>query len=56
LKNIQFWIISSELEQAVGRARLLRFEEGAVHLFSNFPVSQAVFREPEYDRGDTKKK
>jgi len=52
LKNVMFWIISSELEQAVGRARLLREAGGTVHLFSNFPVDQAVFREPEYEKGD----
>ena len=40
LRNIQFWMIESELEQAVGRARLLR-HSCVVHLFSNFPLSQA---------------
>ena len=41
LRKIQFWMLESELEQAVGRARLLR-NECTVHLFSNFPLSQAV--------------
>lgn len=40
LKTIHFWMLESELEQAVGRARLLR-NECMVHLFSNFPLSQA---------------
>ena len=40
LQAIQFWMIESELEQAVGRARLLR-NSCKVHLFSNFPLSQA---------------
>jgi hypothetical protein len=37
LKKIQLWMIESELEQAVGRPRLLR-HECKVHLFSNFPL------------------
>ena len=40
LQAIQFWMIESELEQAVGRARLLR-NSCNVHLFSNFPLRQA---------------
>jgi hypothetical protein len=40
LRNIQFWMIESELEQAVGRARLLR-HDCDVHLFSSFPLRQA---------------
>ncbi len=40
LKSIHFWMLESELEQAVGRARLLR-NECTVHLFSNFPLGQA---------------
>lgn len=40
LRNVQFWMIESELEQAAGRARLLR-HDCDVHLFSNFPLSQA---------------
>jgi hypothetical protein len=43
LKNIQFWLIESELEQAVGRARLLRFD-CSVNIFSNFPLRQANLR------------
>ncbi len=48
LRAIQFYIIESQLEQAVGRARLLR-EECTVYLFSNFPLSQADIEELEYD-------
>jgi len=47
LRNIQFWMIESDLEQAVGRARLLR-HPCRVNLFSNFPLSQAVMMEAEY--------
>lgn len=39
LRKIQFWMIESELEQAVGRARLSRCYCN-VNLFSNFPLSQ----------------
>ncbi len=40
LRAIHFWMLESELEQAVGRSRLLRHDCN-VHLFSNFPLSQA---------------
>lgn len=40
LRAIHLWMIESELEQAVGRARLLRHNCTA-HLFSNFPLCQA---------------
>lgn len=40
LRAIHFWMIESELEQAVGRARLLR-NGCTVHLFSNFPLNQS---------------
>ena len=49
LRAIQFWMIESELEQAVGRARLLR-NSCDVHLFSNFPLSQAKMVE-DFDYG-----
>ncbi|MDR0948098.1 MAG: hypothetical protein LBM69_01115, partial [Lachnospiraceae bacterium] len=48
LKAIQFYIIESQLEQAVGRARLLR-ETCRVNLYSNFPLCQAIMKELEYD-------
>lgn len=47
LRNIQFYMIESELEQAVGRARLLRYD-CTVNLFSNFPHRQAVMKESEH--------
>lgn len=40
LRAIHFWMLESELNRAVGRARLLR-NECTVHLFSNFPLGQA---------------
>src|SRR5680860_131240 len=43
LREIQLWLIESELEQAVGRARLLR-NDCSVFLFSNYPIEQAEFR------------
>lgn len=48
LRKFHLWMIESELEQAVGRARLLRCD-CTVNLFSNFPLKQAVMRESEYD-------
>lgn len=40
LREIHFWMLESELEQAVGWARLLR-NACEVHLFSNFPLRQS---------------
>ena len=40
LRKVHLWMIESELEQAVGRARLLR-NRCTAHLFSNFPLSQS---------------
>ncbi|MDE7432421.1 MAG: DEAD/DEAH box helicase family protein [Lachnospiraceae bacterium] len=48
LRKFHLWMIESELEQAVGRARLLRCD-CTVNLFSNFPLKQAVMRESGYD-------
>ncbi len=42
IRRIQLWLLSSQLEQAVGRARLLR-ENCTVTVFSGFPVGQAEF-------------
>ena len=47
LRAIQFYIIESDLEQAVGRSRLLR-EKCTVYLFSNFPLRQAQMKEFDY--------
>ncbi len=49
LQMIQTWIISSQLEQAVGRARLLR-EECTVMVFAGFPVEQAEYHDKEFVR------
>jgi hypothetical protein len=51
LRAIQFYMIESELEQAVGRARLLRCD-CTVNLFSNFPLRQAIMKKSEYDTND----
>lgn len=44
LQMIQTWLISSQLEQAVGRARLLR-EDCTVIVYAGFPVEQAEYRD-----------
>lgn len=41
LRTIQLWILESLLEQAVGRARLLRFD-CIVKVFARFPIDQAL--------------
>ena len=41
LRTIQLWLIESLLEQAVGRARLLRYD-CTVKVFAGFPVGQCV--------------
>lgn len=42
LQEIQIWMLSSQLEQAVGRARLLR-NDCTVTVYAGFPVEQAEF-------------
>lgn len=42
LQKIQMWMLSSQLEQAVGRARLLR-NNCTVSVYAGFPVEQAEF-------------
>ena len=42
LQTIQMWILSSQLEQAAGRARLLR-NDCTVTVYAGFPVEQAEF-------------
>lgn len=44
MRTIQIWFIESLLEQAVGRARLLRYD-CKVDVYSGFPVAQAHFAE-----------
>lgn len=41
LRMIQLWMLESLLEQAVGRARLLRFD-CTVKVFARFPIDQAI--------------
>lgn len=41
LRTIHFWVLESNIEQAVGRARLLR-NDCDVKVFVRFPVAQAV--------------
>lgn len=47
LQKIQEYLISSELEQAVGRARALR-NTCTVYVFSSFPVKQAYYIDNDY--------
>lgn len=47
MRNLQFHLIESELEQAIGRARLLRYP-CTVYLFSNFPCRQAEIIQDDY--------
>ena len=51
MRKFHFWMIESDLEQAVGRARLLRCA-CTVNLFSNFPLRQANLMKFEYDEDD----
>jgi hypothetical protein len=44
LRDIQLWMIESELEQTVGRARLSR-NSCTVNLFSDFPLRQANIKQ-----------
>lgn len=41
LRKIHLWMLESHLEQAIGRARLLRYP-CTVKVFARFPVSQAI--------------
>jgi hypothetical protein len=41
LRHIQFWMINTGLEQAIGRARLLR-NDCTTYVFSSFPLHQAT--------------
>ena len=46
LQYIQIYFISSELEQAAGRSRLLN-NKNTIHAYSCFPLKQAEFIETE---------
>lgn len=41
LRNIQQYMIGSDLEQAIGRARLI-YHDCTVHLYGNFPARQGL--------------
>lgn len=47
LQEIEYYLINSELEQCIGRARLLR-HNCTVYLFSNFPCRQAEIIQDNY--------
>ena len=47
MQNLQLFFIESELEQAIGRARLLN-EECTVYVFSNYPCQQVELRQNPY--------
>lgn len=47
LREVQLYSIESELEQCIGRARLLR-KDCTVYLFSAFPCEQAELRQRNY--------
>ena len=47
LRNLQLYYIESDLEQTIGRARLLR-NNCTVYLFSNYPCEQAELRGEDY--------
>lgn len=47
MRNLQMYILEAELEQAVGRARLLRYD-AVVWVFSNFPLRQAELNQEDY--------
>lgn len=47
LQRIQLYFVETELEQSVGRARLLR-NDNTVYVFSNYPVDQAQFIYKDY--------
>jgi hypothetical protein len=53
LRDIQLWMISSELIQAVGRARLTRYN-CTVNVFSDFPLPQAILNEFKSIKSDTR--
>jgi len=47
LRMIQLYLIPSEMEQCIGRSRLLR-TDAVVYLFSNFPCEQTEIRFDDY--------
>lgn len=55
MQELLFYFLESELEQAIGRARLLRYD-CTVYLFSNFPCRQAELIQEEYFSDNAQKK
>ena len=47
LRGLQLYFMESDLEQTIGRARLLR-NECRVYLFSNYPCGQAELKGEDY--------
>lgn len=47
MRELQFYFLKKELEQCIGRARLLRYD-CTVRLFSNFPCEQAELIQGDY--------
>ena len=47
LRNLQFYFMESDLEQTIGRARLLRYD-CTTYLFSSYPCEQAELRMEDY--------
>ena len=47
LQNLQIYFIKKELEQSIGRARLLR-KDCQVVVLSNFPCEQAELNQDDY--------
>lgn len=47
LRELQLYLIGSELEQCIGRSRLLR-EDATVYVFSNYPCEQAELVQDDY--------
>ena len=57
LRELQFYFIHKELEQCIGRARLLR-NDCKVLVLSNFPCEQAKLIQEDYlkERNEDRKK
>ena len=51
LQNLALWLIESDLEQAVGRARLLR-KDCVIYIYSNYPLELSVFEESDFKDKD----
>lgn len=47
MQNLQLFFIETELEQAIGRSRLLR-NKNTVYVFSNYPCEQAELLQEDY--------